>query len=278
MIVVVTGCRSGFGLLTAVEAGRRGHTVYAGLRDPDTADALRDAASGLDVHPIALDVTDGAQVDSAMAHILARSGRVDVLINNAGVALGGPLETLDEDELQRVFDVNVQGVWRVTRAVLPAMRAQRSGTILHVSSVSGLVAMPGLGAYAMSKFALEGMAEAWRAEVAPFGIRMMSVQPGPFRTDIWGRNRTLSRRALDPEGPYAPMVGALEGTVARIAEDRAEDPQIVAQALCDLCEQPGRLPPQRLLGRAGWLRVGAKRVLPSRVYEALLARALRPKA
>lgn len=278
MIVLVTGCRSGFGLLTAVEAARRGHTVFAGLRDPATADGLRVAASGLDVTPVALDVTHGSDIDAVVSRILGEHGRIDALVNNAGVALGGALEQIDEDELRKVLDVNVVGLWALTRACLPAMRAQRSGTIVNVGSVSGLVAMPGLGAYATSKFALEGMTEAWRHELLPFGIRMTVVEPGPFKTDIWGRNRALSRHALDPDSPYAPMVGKLEAAVSAIAQDRAEDPQIVADAICDLIETPGNLPAQKLLGRAGWLRVGAKRVLPRRLYEALVQRAIRPEA
>ncbi len=278
MIVLVTGCRSGFGLLTAVEAARRGHTVYAGLRDLDTADALVETAQGLDVTPVQLDVTSARDRDTVVAAIVEAHGRLDALVNNAGVALGGAMEQLDEDELRKVFDVNVLGLWALTKAVLPTMRAQGSGTIIQVSSVSGRMAMPGLGAYAASKFALEGMSEAWRHELKPFGIRMAVVEPGPFKTDIWGRNRALSRHALDPESPYAPMVQGLEAAVARIAQDRAEDPTVVSNHIADLLERPGPLPAQQVLGRAGWLRVGMKQVLPRPVLEWLVQRAIRPKA
>lgn len=273
MVVLVTGCRSGFGLLVACELGRRGHTVYAGLRDPETANELVAAARGLDVRPIALDVVDGAQRQAAVATILAEHGRIDALVNNAGVALGGPLETLDEDELRRVIDVNVIAPWALTNAVLPAMRAAGRGVIVNVSSVSGLVAMPGLGAYATSKFALEGMSEALWHEVRPFGVRVVLVEPGPFKTDIWGRNRTLSRRALDPDSPYAPFVARLEKLVHGIAQDRAEDPALVARVIADHVERPPAWLRQ-ILGRAAWLRVGAKRWLPERAYAAVISRAL----
>jgi len=276
MVVLVTGCRSGFGLLTAVEAAKRGHVVYAGLRDVATADPLREASVGLAITPVALDVTRAEDIEAVAGRILDEQGRLDALVNNAGVALGGALEQVDEDEIRKVLDVNVVGLWALTKACLPAMRAQRSGTIVNVGSVSGLVAMPGLGVYATSKFALEGMTESWRHELMPFGIRMTVVEPGPFKTDIWGRNRALSRHALDPDSPYAPMVDKLESMVAKVAQDRAEDPQIVADAIVDLIERPGRLPAQKLLGRSGWIRVGAKRLLPRAWFEGIIQRALRP--
>lgn len=277
MIVVVTGCRSGFGRLVAVDAARRGHTVIAGLRDLATAGDLRAAAQGLDVHPVQLDVTDPAQIRQVVDDTLARHGRIDALVNNAGVALGGALEQLDEDELRHVLEVNVVAVWAMTKAVLPAMRAQGAGTVVNLSSVSGLVAMPGLGAYATSKFALEGMSEAWRHELAPFGVRVVLLEPGPFRTDIWGRNRSLARHALDADSPYAPYVRALERAVVSVAQDRAEDPTIVSRAILDALEAP-HPPLRRVLGRAAWIRLGAKRYLPERAYEAIVQRLIRPNA
>lgn len=277
MVVLVTGCRSGFGKGIALEAARRGHTVYAGLRDPSTGGDLMEAAAGLDVRPIALDVTDRAQIHAAVATILAEQGRIDALVNNAGQALGGPLETLDEDELRGLIDLNVLSVWALTCEVLPAMRAQRSGIIVNLSSVSGLMAMPGLGAYAASKFALEGMSEAWRHELAPFGIRLFLVEPGPFKTDIWGRNRNLSRRALDADSPYAPFVRNLEQVVMAVAQDRAEDPAIVERFVADLLDRPpAKL--RHVLGRASWIRLAAKALLPDPWLAAVIQRAVRPRS
>jgi NAD(P)-dependent dehydrogenase (short-subunit alcohol dehydrogenase family) len=275
MVVLVTGCRSGFGLGIAVEAARRGHIVYAGLRDPGTGDALAAASAGLDVRPIALDVTDRAQIDAAVARMLAEHGRIDALVNNAGRALGGPLETIDEDELRDLLDVNVVAPWALTRAVLPAMRAQGSGTVVMISSVSGRMALPGLGAYACSKFALEGLSEAWRHELAPFGVRLFLVEPGPFRTDIWGRNRALSRRAADPDSPYASFVARLEAVVTRAAEDRAEDPAVVVRYVAELLDRPPRRL-RHLLGRASALRVAARSILPDPWLAAIVQRMLAP--
>ncbi len=273
MIVLVTGCRSGFGLGVAVEAARRGHTVYAGLRDLSTDAELRAAAGSLDVRPIQLDVVDAVQRQAVVDQIVATHGRIDALVNNAGVALGGPLETIDEDELRNVLEINVIAPWALCCAVLPTMRAQRSGVIVNVGSVSGLVAMPGLGAYATSKFALEGMTEALWHEARAFGVHVELVEPGPFKTDIWGRNRSLSRRALDPDSPYAPFVAKLEKMVHGIAQDRAEDPAIVNRAIVDLIERPdGRL--RHVLGRAAWIRIGARNWLPEAVYGAIVARVL----
>ncbi|MBA2320652.1 MAG: SDR family NAD(P)-dependent oxidoreductase, partial [Deltaproteobacteria bacterium] len=121
-VVLVTGCRSGFGLLTAVELARRGHVVYAGLRDPESAEALVGAAKGLVVRLVPLDVTRGDQREAVVEQILAEQGRIDVLVNNAGVALGGFLEDVDEDEFRQVFDTNVLAPWALTKAVLPTMR------------------------------------------------------------------------------------------------------------------------------------------------------------
>lgn len=275
MVLLITGCRSGFGLLTAVEAARRGHTVYAGLRDLDTAEGLVAASEGLDVTPVQLDVTVAAEREAVVARIVQEQGRLDGLVNNAGIALGGALEWLDEDELRKVIEVNVMAVWAMTNAVLPTMRAQRSGTIVNVSSVSGLMAMPGLGAYATSKFALEGMSEAWRQELRPFGVRVVLVEPGPFKTDIWGRNRTLSRRALDPDGPYAPFITHLENAVVAVAQDRAEDPEVVSRAITNLLEHPD--PALRhVLGRSAWIRLAAKRFLPTWVMERIIQRLVAP--
>jgi NAD(P)-dependent dehydrogenase (short-subunit alcohol dehydrogenase family) len=276
MVLLITGCRSGFGLLTAVTAARAGHKVYAGLRDPSTADALRDAAKGLPVTPIALDVVDPAQREAAVAQILRDEGRLDGLVNNAGIALGGYLEQLEEDELRRVLEVNLISVWALTRLVLPTMRAQGRGHIVNVSSISGLLALPGLGAYAASKFALEGMTEALRHELKPFGVQVCLVEPGPYKTDILGRNRTLARNAQDALSPYAPYTRRAEALFDRIAAQGSGDPQDVADAIVALLHDPN--PALRnVLGGSARVRAMMKRVLPFGVLEWAIGRATRPQ-
>lgn len=277
MIVLITGCSSGFGLLTAVAAARAGHTVYAGLRDPDTADALRAASAGLDITPIALDVVDPAQRAEVIRRILAERGRIDALVNNAGVALGGFLELVEEDELRRVFEVNLFAVSALIQQVLPTMRAQGSGVIVNVSSVAGHIAMPGLGAYAASKFALEGMSEALRHELRPFGVRVCLVEPGPYRTDILGRNRTMARRVTGDAGPYAPYVARGEQLFQRVVESGSGDPQDVADAILRLIQHPS--PPLRTpLGASARVRIFIKRHLPFWVIERLIQRLLAPRS
>ncbi|MCZ7687032.1 MAG: SDR family NAD(P)-dependent oxidoreductase [Sandaracinaceae bacterium] len=202
MIVLCTGCRSGFGLSIAVSAARAGHTVYAGLRDLSTGDRLAEATRGLDVRPIQLDVVDPEERRAAVDRVLDEHGRIDALINNAGVPLGGFQEQIEEDELRRLFEVNVFAAWALTKLCLPSMRERREGIVVNITSMAGRQAMPGLGAYAGSKFALEGMTEALRHEMRPFGVRVVLVEPGPYKTDIFARNRVVARAA---EGGRRPL-------------------------------------------------------------------------
>jgi len=241
MVLLVTGCRSGFGLGIAVEAARRGHTVYAGLRDLGTRDELVARAGSTDVRPVQLDVTRPQEREAVVQRMLSEHGRIDGLVNNAGIALGGFLEQIDEDELRRVFDVNVFAAWALTRDVLPTLRQQQQGTVVMLSSASGLMALPGLGAYAASKFALEGMSEAWRHELAPFGIDVYLVEPGPYKTDIWGRNRTVTRHADDPdEGPYDAITERVESRMMAQVGKIVREPDEVIQRVVDLLEGPRR--------------------------------------
>ena len=137
---------------------------------------------------LALDVTDAGQVDSAVAQAFASFGRVDVLVNNAGYGVAGAIEEVSEAEFMPMFETNVFGLLRVTRAFLPHLRKQRSGHILNLSSIGGVVAAPGIGFYNATKFAVEGLSEALAAELAPLGIHVTIIEPGPFRTDFLGRS------------------------------------------------------------------------------------------
>ncbi|NCG22361.1 MAG: SDR family oxidoreductase [Rhodobacterales bacterium] len=274
MITLITGCRSGFGLLTAVEAARAGHTVYAGLRDLSTADGLRAASQGLDVRPIQLDVTDNAQIEAVVAQIIDEHGRIDALVNNAGIALAGFMEQLEEDEIRKLFDVNVFGVWSLTKAVLPHMRRQRGGHIVMVSSMASVMALPGLTAYASSKFALEGMSEGWRHELRPFGIQVALVEPGPYKTDILERNRGLCRNAQDPTSPYAPMVQRVLSLVDEKAGDVAGDPQDVAVRIVKIIGQK-RPSLRHPMGPGSKARIWLKSLAPFGVIERVLDRVVK---
>lgn len=275
-VALVTGCRSGFGLLSAVALARRGFTVYAGLRDLGTAGELVAAGAGLPLTPVQLDVVDADQRAEAVSRILARHGRIDALVNNAGIAIGGFHELLSEEDLRGVMEVNLFAVWALTNLVLPGMRARGGGTIINVSSMSGRMAMPGLGAYSASKFALEGLSEALRHELRPFGIRVALVEPGPFKTDIFGRNLRVAAATGDAAPAYAARAAHVEALALRFAA-RGGDPQEVATLIADLCEAPDcalRHP----IGPGTGLRLLLTRILPFGLWERVLGWVTMPRA
>jgi NAD(P)-dependent dehydrogenase (short-subunit alcohol dehydrogenase family) len=223
--VLVTGSGSGFGLLTALEFSRRGHTVFGTVRDLARAGHLRTEAeaAGLTVEVLRLDVTERDSVEAAVAAVVGRTGRLDVLVNNAAIFSVGPVEDHDDDEILAAFDTNVLGVIRVTRAALPHMRARRSGTIVVVGSIAGRVAWPPVGVYAATKGALETLSDALHYELHPFGIRTVLVEPGHFATGLAPR---LARR-FTRESPYRdtarafaafPLAGRSPGDPRRVAE------------------------------------------------------------
>ena len=202
-VVVITGASSGIGLLTAVEMAGRGYTVVGLMRDLARRTRLDEAAAiaGVKVDVRRLDVTDFPAIPPAVADIVRDHGRIDVLVNNAGFAMAGFLEDILLEELRQQFETNFFGAVAMTRAVLPTMRAQRSGHIIMVSSISGRVGELGIGSYSASKFALEGWSEALRQEAVPLGIQVVLVEPGSFRTDIWDRNARIGKFAMDKSSP-----------------------------------------------------------------------------
>src|SRR5689334_6739039 len=173
--ILVTGASTGIGRATALELARRGATVYAGVRDPAAVD-------GLGLTPVELDVTDAEQV----AALSTRLERLDGLVNNAGIAVTGPLEHLPLDEVRRQLEVNALGQLAVTQACLPALRAAR-GRIVNMSSISGRVAFPMFGPYAASKFALEAFSDSLRRELRGSGVDVVVIEPGGVTTPIWER-------------------------------------------------------------------------------------------
>jgi NAD(P)-dependent dehydrogenase (short-subunit alcohol dehydrogenase family) len=206
-VVLVTGSSSGIGLATALHFGRLGDGVYAGVRNIATATELAEAiaAEKLPVHPITLDVDDQASVTRAVREVLAQAGRVDVLVNNAGIGGGGPVEDVPVDWVKSLFETNYLGAIRMIRAVLPGMRERRSGVIVNVSSIAGRLAIAGHGHYSAVKHALEAISEALAQEVLGFGIRVAIVEPGVVVTPIF----TKAKRFADPASPYAAHVHRL---------------------------------------------------------------------
>ncbi|MDR3649061.1 MAG: SDR family oxidoreductase [Acidimicrobiales bacterium] len=225
--VLITGCSTGFGRATAVELATRGYEVVATARRPETL-ADVDAAARL-----ALDVTDDASVSAAVA----AAGTVDVLVNNAGVGIGGPIELVPMAEVRRVFETNVFGPLRMMQAVLPQMRARGSGTVVNVSSVSGRVSAPLAGFYAATKYALEAMSEALHVEAAHFGIRTIVIEPGFFKTNISESHHDYGVES-PPYDELANTMNRLESELGRAA---APGPEVVATAIADAIETPGEV-------------------------------------
>jgi NAD(P)-dependent dehydrogenase (short-subunit alcohol dehydrogenase family) len=222
--ILITGCSSGFGLLTAVEFTRAGDEVYAGVRDAGTADQLRAAAEQhQNLNVVVLDVVDPASVEACVAGVIAASGRIDVLVNNAAVATFGAIEDTDDDEARRIMETNFMGPLRVTRAVLPQMRAQGGGRVILVSSVNGFVGLPFTGVYSASKFAMEAMGEALALEVAQMGITVSIVEPGPYHTAI---DAKLARTE-----PSVAFPGAADAVVAGRYAMASDRPEEVADAI-----------------------------------------------
>jgi NAD(P)-dependent dehydrogenase (short-subunit alcohol dehydrogenase family) len=237
----VTGASSGFGRAITEAAVAEGETVVAAVRRPAALDDLVAAHPGL-VDPIALDVTDGAAIEPAVSEAIGRHGGIDVLVNNAGRTQVGAIEETTDDELRTLFDLHFFGPFALTRAVLPHMRERGSGAIVMMSSVGGQVVMPGFGVYCATKFALEAVAETLAAEVAPFGIRVMAVEPGAFRTNLFGPGAAV----LSRENPvYAGTVGATRRFVEGGDGTQPGDPAKAAAAIRTalMAEQtPVRLP------------------------------------
>jgi NAD(P)-dependent dehydrogenase (short-subunit alcohol dehydrogenase family) len=206
-VVLVTGTSSGIGLATAVHFAREGHEVWAGVRSPATATELRETIERdrLAVRVLTLDVDDSASVRQGVGEVHAQSGRVDVLVNNAGMGGGGPIEDAPVDWAQSLFETNYFGVVRMVQAVLPGMRERRQGAIVNVSSIAGRLAIAGHGHYSAVKHALEALSEALAQEVQRFGIRVAIVEPGVVVTPIFSK----ARRFADPASPYFDHVRRL---------------------------------------------------------------------
>jgi NAD(P)-dependent dehydrogenase (short-subunit alcohol dehydrogenase family) len=223
MRVLITGCSTGFGRSAAVELTKRGHEVVATARRPEVLDDL-DVAQRL-----ALDVTS----DASVAGAVAAAGRIDALVNNAGIGMAGPVERLPIEEGRRLFETNFFGALRMIQAVLPQMRERGAGTIVNVSSVAGRVGPPLDGMYSGTKFALEGLSEALHLEVGHFGISVVIIEPGFFQTEFSGR---VYRIGTDT-APYDEMLQAWEAAAERLrGGNEAPGPEAVAYAIADAVE------------------------------------------
>jgi NAD(P)-dependent dehydrogenase (short-subunit alcohol dehydrogenase family) len=266
-VALVTGCSSGIGDATARGLLAEEWTVVATARDTDDLDALADAGCDVDE----LDVTKPAQCENVVDDVVDRHGALDALVNNAGYAQLGPLEDIPTRHLHEQFDVNVYGPHRLIRAALPHMREAGDGTIVNVSSASGRVATPGMGAYNASKFALEGMSDALRAEVESFGVDVALVEPGPVETNFTER----AERELDPlagGGAYETLYEFFEDTSAVNGVGAVSAEEVAATVVeATVSSNPAARYPVGTVGRLGVLA----RFLPDSVMDAIYRYAMK---
>ncbi len=250
---LVTGCSTGFGRELAKILIGRGYRVAATARDPSR---LADLVHGHDANALALklDVDRPADIAAAIEAAKQKFGRIDVLVNNAGYGYLAAVEEGDDADIRAMFETNFFGLAAMTRAVLPLMRAQKSGAVVNISSMGGFIGNPGSAYYAATKFALEGLSEALSKEVAPFGIKVLIVEPGPFRTDWGGRSLKTPKRPIEA---YAETAIARRNQIQAYSGQQPGDPVRGAEAIIATVEQSD--PPLRLpLGNFAYDVMGAE--------------------
>jgi NAD(P)-dependent dehydrogenase (short-subunit alcohol dehydrogenase family) len=252
-VVLITGSSTGFGRLAAETLARKGYSVFASMREASGRNA---GARGellnlgekekLSIKVLDLDVSSEASVNRGVEEVIDHAGRIDVLVNNAGFVYWGITEAFSVEQAQRVFDTNFFGVVRMNRAVLPHMRRQGSGLLLHVSSGAGRGVVPAMGLYTASKFALEALAETYRYELSQLGVDSVLIEPGPYATAIFGKVEQPADQERSAEyGATAEVPGRVQSAL----ESSPADPQEVADAIAELIETPaGKRPLRRLIG------------------------------
>jgi NAD(P)-dependent dehydrogenase (short-subunit alcohol dehydrogenase family) len=224
---LVTGASSGIGFVIAERLAQAGFRTYGGARRVERMEPLK--AKGIGVLP--LDVTDAASIDAAVATIEGETGGVDVLVNNAGYGSFGAVEDVPIEEARRQIEVNLLGLAAVSQRVLPAMRAKRAGRIINISSIAGELTMPLAGWYHASKFGLEGLTAAMRQELAPFGVDVVAVRPGPIRSE-WSKIAADSLTTRSGATAYAPLVKAMTSSwTGENFEKRSASPDCIADAV-----------------------------------------------
>lgn len=269
-VILLTGCSSGIGRAAAVEAARRGHRVFAtARRREDIADLT---AKGIETAVI--DVTDPDSIGETVKAVLAEAGRIDALVNNAGYGQYGAVEDVSADEWRAQFEVNVFGAVAVLRAVLPSMRASRGGTVVNVSSLGGKITVPFASAYCAAKQALEAISDALRVELAPWGIRVVVIEPGPVETRFGDRTRQATARILATPGPYSRFYENAERASQKEFQRGRRRPDVVARVILDAVES--KRPKTRYrVGPLARVLLPLKRLTSDRFLDGRMKRMLR---
>jgi NAD(P)-dependent dehydrogenase (short-subunit alcohol dehydrogenase family) len=254
-VMLITGCSTGFGRVMAETLARKKYRVFAGMRDTkgrNAANAEQIASlakhESLPLRVVELDVNDDTSVNHAVDEVIREAGRIDVLVNNAGLSIRGLSEAVTVEQAERIFETNVFAVQRMNRAVLPQMRKQKSGLLIHISSQAGRVVIPGFGMYGASKFALEALVESYHYELAGEGIESISVQPGAYATAIsQNADKAADEERVGAYGPAAQIPATLMANLGKRG-----DPQEVADVILKLIELPaGKRPLRTEVGVTG---------------------------
>jgi NAD(P)-dependent dehydrogenase (short-subunit alcohol dehydrogenase family) len=259
-VILITGISSGFGKETAGLLAGKGHSVYGTVR--------KDSGSEKGVTILRMDLTDTASIKNVVASVFEKEGRIDVLINNAGMHTGGPIETIPSEYIKLQMDTNFLGMALLTREVLPVMRKQGGGTIINFSSIGGLMGLPFQAFYSAGKFAIEGFSEALRMEVKKFNIRVVLINPGDFHTN----NSANRRNFLAPTGQADPYNEQFKRTLTVIEKDEAKGwaPEVLAKKMVSIveCNNPG----QRYIiaSYEQKLAVVLKYILPGKLFRMIL--------
>jgi NAD(P)-dependent dehydrogenase (short-subunit alcohol dehydrogenase family) len=274
-IALITGSSSGFGLLTSIELAKAGFRVVATMRDLgrrqrlDQASSAAGVAGQLDVR--ALDVTNFDAIPAFVDSVVRDHGRLDVLVNNAGFPLAGFAEDITLEELRLQFETNFFGAVAMTKAALPAMRRQRSGHIIMLSSIGGLHGSVTVSSYSASKHALEGWSESLRLEINALGIKVVLIEPGAFLTDIWTRGAVMGENATKETSPNIQRSLRMRDRVQALPK---RDPIEVARLIATVARDPN--PKLRyLVGRDAKMQLALKRILPWKWHEKLVANFLK---
>jgi len=274
-IILITGCSSGFGLLTAARLASKGHTVIATMRNLTKRQALLDETRkrNTNVQILPLDVTDIRSIQATITAVETLHGRIDVLINNAGYGIGGFFEDLTQEEIRAQLDTNFFGVQNVCREVIPLMRRQKQGKIINISSISGLYALPGFGAYNASKWALEGFSESLYYEMKIHGVNVCLIEPGTYRTTIFYGNKRYAKNFNNPQSPYYKHSKYFSEEVDKYVAADKKDPEDIAILVEKLvnAQNPSF---RNIPDRRSKILFALKRFLPFQIFSGILYKLL----
>lgn len=269
-VVLITGCSSGIGRATALEAAARGHNVFATARDESS---ISDLSSVDRIRTLRVDVTEPDSITAAVRTVVGEAGRLDALVNNAGYGQYGAVEEVSPDEWRAQYEVNVFGAVAMIRATLPAMREAGGGTIVNVSSVGGKISIPFAAPYCSSKHALEAISDALRIEVAPFGVRVVIVEPGPIGSQFAARAMANVERFLRGPGPYASIYGHAEQAMNTDFAAGMLPPERVARVIVRAIESSWPKTRYKITTMAKTL-IPLKRMMPDRMIDHEMRRKL----